>query len=154
MDGKLGEVLRSARVASSTGFYEVGLMDHRLGIVGGPDIVDTMATGTVSRNHISSLLSQSVVAIQIGLDLEGRYPILPGDPLRCVALGAGGHGDFLLRNGGIGINLGLDAVNPVTVGADGGMSYSPFRRNPVNTSLIFFKGIGMTLSTGGGDILP
>ena len=154
MDGKLGEVLRSARVTTSAGFYEVGLMDHRLRIAGGPDIVNPMATGAVGRNHISSLLGQTVVAIQIGFDPEGRYAVLPGDPLRPVALGTGGHGDLLLRDGGSRVNLGLDAVDAMTVGADGGTSYPLFGRNRVNTSLIFSKGLGMALSAGGGDVLP
>ena len=132
MDLAFGKIGRGPRMAGPAGFLQIISMNHGLGVGRWQDIMDPVATRTVRRIGIPSLIRETVKAVIVGFHLTKS--VLLRNPFRGMALRAGRQGDPFLVHGRIGVHLGLDPMNAVAGRAGGRVRSPPGCKNPVNAA--------------------
>ena len=94
--------------------------------------MNPMATGTIGRKGISSLVRQTVETIIVGLNRCRREFVFFGDSFCRMTLRTSRHSDPSLVDRRIGINLRFNAVNTVTGRAGGGIRSPPCSKHTMN----------------------
>src|SRR5579862_1451225 len=123
MDSGGRELFRHARVALAAGTGQVGMIDGRSRVARRKNVVDAMAAGAVRYDLRSSARCQAMIAGQVcGLAPAGNAELLR-ESHAFMAARARGLRQVLRRNRRTGIEVRLDRVNSVTIGA--------YRRLPV-----------------------
>src|SRR6266496_2661535 len=132
VDFAQGKFLGDSGVALAAGVDQVVAGDGGTGIAGGQNVVDTVAAGAVGNDVGAALGGKSVVAGKVGAGAAALDAKLLRQAHAFVAAGAGGAGEILRGDRGVGIEMRFDGVNAVAIGADRGQRVAASHRLAVN----------------------
>ena len=99
------------------GRIQVGLVDRRVGIARGQNIVHPVAARAVGRNHRPTLRRQPVIAVQVARNPVPRKPKLLRQPHSLMAPRQVSRDRFCSADRRVRIRVRLDRVDPVAIRA-------------------------------------
>jgi len=148
----LSEFFRDAGMALSASPGEIGAVDRRPRIIRRKDAVSAVATSAIGDHLRAFPRRQPVVAGQIrGLAAPFHAEFLR-EPYSLMAARTGCLGYILRGDWGVGINVRLDGVNSVAVGADRRLRVAVADRLAVDALRELLLHPVMALAAGGGNV--